>query len=185
MEHRDYTEDPDVRAMLRFKAGDDAAFRDVYARHFAGVVGFLARGLRSRARAEELAQEVFLRLHRYRERYRPEASFRTYLYRVARNALLNELRSREALPFADDPTATLEALPDHDTPEQRADQEQRVAKVTSALFELPERQRTAVVLTRYRELSYEEAAAAMELSEPALKSLLNRARVALLGRITP
>lgn len=185
MEDRDYREDPDVRAMLRFQAGDGAGFRELYLRHFAGVVGFLARGLRSRPRAEELAQEVFLRLHRYRANYRPEAGFRTYLYRIARNALLNELRSREPGPSAFDPAQELEALPDGDTPEQRALEEQMVARVTSALFELPERQRTAVVLTRYQGLSYDEAAEVMEVREPALKSLLNRARVALIGRMTP
>lgn len=184
MGDRDYRDDPDVRAMLRFQAGDQGAFRELYGRHFAGVVGFLQRGLRSRARAEEVAQEVFLRLHRARERYRPDASLRTFLYHIARNALLNELRARRDQPSAEDPTGVLEAAPDHDTPEQRAMEEQMVARVTSALFELPERQRTAVVLTRYQGLSYEEAAAVMEINEPALKSLLNRARVALVGRMS-
>jgi len=185
MERRDFLEDPDVRAMLRFQAGDEAAFRELYLRHFPGVVTYLARCLRSRERGEDLAQEVFLRVHRYRDAYRPQASFRTYLYHVAHNAMLNALRSREPAPMPEDPLEALERLPDTDTPEQRASEEQMVMRVASALFELPERQRAAVVLARCQELSYQEVAASMDLSMPAFKSLLNRARVALLKVVGP
>jgi len=171
--------DPDVQLMLRFQAGDEAAFRILFERHLAPLVGFLTRGLRSRQAAEDVAQEVFVRVYRYRDRYRPDASFRTFLYRVARNAMLNALRRPRVEAGAEDPGAILDALTAPDDPERSLLEDEAVRRVTVALLDLPERQRTAVVLTRYQGLAYEEAAAVLDVRVQALKSLLNRARVAL------
>jgi RNA polymerase sigma-70 factor (ECF subfamily) len=180
-----YENDPDVAAMLRFQAGDERAFRDLFRRHYRSVVGFVGRGLRSQARAEDVAQDVFLRLYRFRDNYRPHATFRTFLFHVARNAMLNALRDRTPGPGERDPQEVLADLAGDSNPEQSALKEDLVMRTTMALYELPERQRTAVILTRFQEMSYEEAAAVLEVSEKALKSLLNRARVALAGRVAP
>jgi len=180
-----YERDPDVAAMLRFQTGDEAAFRHLFRRHYRSVVGFVWRGLRSQARAEDVAQEVFLRLYRFRDSYRPDAAFRTFLFHVARNAMLNALRDRTPGPTDQDPDELLASLAGDSNPEQAALEEDLVTRTTMALFELPERQRTAVILTRFQEMSYEDAAAVLGMSEKALKSLLNRARVALAGRVSP
>ena len=177
--------DPDVRLMLAFRAGDAAAFDALFRRWSGPLLRFLERMLRDVGAAEELVQEVFLRVHRARERYAPEARFSTWLYRIATNLALNELRRprrREPHRSTDEegaPALPLEAA----DPDAVVDARRLGARVERELAGLPEKQRAALCLTAVEGLSYAEAAQALEVSEQALKALVHRARSALADRL--
>jgi len=187
--------DPDAALMLAFQRGDAAAFRALYERHARAMVGFCHRFVKDGARAEELAQDVFVKLHRSAGGYSPRARFKTFLYRVATNTCLNELRrgeyaAHQAAPGArpDEPEAgpDLDALPSGDASPLQALEAGRLAEaVTALLAGLPEKQRAAFVLCRFEGLSYEEIAEALETSVSAVKSLVHRATVAAAGALAP
>ncbi len=185
----------DVELMLALKAGDEGAFPALVQRHMAAVLNLAYRYLGNRADADDLAQEIFLKVHRARSRWRPEAKFTTWLYRVAANACLNELRSRKhrpthgAAPLAEGggqawdaaAGATRAELDPHAT----AERAELHAQVRAAVDALPERQRLALLLNKFHGLGYEELASALEMSVPAVKSLLVRAREGVRARIEP
>jgi RNA polymerase sigma-70 factor (ECF subfamily) len=133
--------------------------------------------------SEEMVQETFLKMHRYRKSYEPRAAFRTYLYTVARSVLLNRWKSVLAArsPAPARPDAATDA--DQPDPEEQAVQRELLSRVEAAMHTLPESQRTALALVRYEGLSYEEAAETMKVSLAALKSLLNRARKELVEKV--
>lgn len=174
----------DVALMARIGAGDHAAFRSLVERHQDAVVGTVAKMLGNPADAEDIAQQVFLRVWRHAKHYRPDAKFTTYLFTIARNLVFNETRRRSRrkevsadereesshLQVAADPSAQ----PDSEI--LRAELQQAVDKAIAAL---PEVQRMAVVLRRYEQMPYEEIAEVLKLSLPAVKSLLFRARTTL------
>jgi RNA polymerase sigma-70 factor (ECF subfamily) len=177
--------DEDVRLMLAFSAGDDAAFDALFGRWAAPLLRYLERMLRDAAGAEELVQEVFLRVHGARERYQPQARFSTWLYRIATNLALNELRRphRRALHTRlDEPDGPALAA-GGPAAEDAFDARRLLARVDHELASLPERQRAALCLTAVEGLSYAEVAAALEISESAVKALVHRARTALAERI--
>jgi RNA polymerase sigma-70 factor (ECF subfamily) len=177
--------DPDVRLMLRVKAGDQSAFQELFEKHSRAIVNFAYHFVGSRERAEELTQDVFLQIYRAAGRYEPQARFTTWLYRVARNACLNEVRRPEyrhpTRPLErpdDDPEGRAEiALPDVNAPEGERNlaARQLEAKIRVALDELPENQRAALLLSRTEGMSYRDVAEALETSESAVKSLVFRA----------
>src|SRR5512136_2223862 len=182
--------DPDATLMLAFQRGDAGAFRALYERHARAMVAFCNHLVRNPARAEELAQDVFVKLHEAAARYRPTARFKTYLYRIATNHCLNELRrgeyaaarGRERDPEGDD----LEQLPgDGATPEQHATAAALGRAVERLLASLPDKQRAAFVLCRFEGLSYEEIAEALGTSVSAVKSLVHRATVAAAEALAP
>ena len=185
----------DVRHMQAFAAGDAAAFRKLFRRHYPGVVNFCFRIVHDRAVAEELAQETFFRLHRARERYQPTARFRTYVLTIAQRLCWNELRRphrRGAPPLSLDRPAPgteedgprLELVDEAGVdPERHALGRQRLDQVMRVLSEMPERQRTATVLHRFEGQSYEDIAQNMGCSTRAVKSLLNRARKVIVERL--
>jgi len=187
------TERTDVELMLACKAGDEAAFGILVDRHRNAVVNLTYRYLSDRTDAEDLAQEVFLKVYRARKRYEPRAKFTTWLYRIAVNACLNEVRDRKKRPTQS--AATIAggdgefgpALADGEaaSPADAAERSELRERVRSAVDELPERQRLALLLNKFHGLSYEEMAAALELSIPAVKSLLVRARENVRVRIEP
>jgi RNA polymerase sigma-70 factor (ECF subfamily) len=181
------TERSDVDLMLALKAGDEDAFAVLVSRHRNAVVNLTYRYLGNRADAEDLAQEVFLKVYRARARYRAEAKFTTWLYRVAVNASLNEVRNRKNRPTHaaaplrggagdDDAHVPLVADGAAAAPLEEVEREELRARVREAVEELPERQRIALILNKFHGLSYEELAETLELSIPAVKSLLVRAR---------
>jgi RNA polymerase sigma-70 factor (ECF subfamily) len=183
------TSDPDVRLMLRFRAGDERAFRELFEKHGRAIVNFAYNFVGSRPRAEELAQDVFLQVYRAGARYEPHARFTTWLYRIATNACLNEVRRPERrygmrpLEHAsDDPRERAEiALPDPAAPSGESalagrELERRIREVLGAL---PENQRAALLLSRVDGLSYREVADALDCSESAVKSLVFRATATL------
>jgi RNA polymerase sigma-70 factor (ECF subfamily) len=166
----------DVELMLALKAGDENAFTELVDRHRDAVVNLAYRYLGNQADAEDLAQEVFLRIHRARDRYEPAAKFTTWLYRVAANACLNEVRNRRRRPTfgaaaIDEPVAVAEA-----SPVEEAERSELRDRVRAALAELPERQRMALLLNKFHGLGYEEMADSLDMTVPAVKSLLVRAR---------
>ena len=181
--------DPDAALMLAFQRGDAGAFRTLFERHARAMVAFCHHFVRDAARAEELAQDVFVKLHQAADRYRPTARFRTFLYRIASNHCLNELRrgeygARRAAEGAGptDPDALLSTAA---TPEEAAGVAALERAVTELLARLPEKQRAALVLCRLEGLSYEEIAEVLDTSVSAVKSLVHRATVAAADALAP
>ena len=178
------SERSDVDLMLACAAGDEGAFRELVDRHSDSVVNLVTRYLGNRTDAEDLAQEVFLKVYRARKRYEPTAKFSTWLYRVAVNACLNEVRNRKNRPTfgaaslhadASGPGPSLEDGAGR-SPHEAAEASELHARVRLAVDGLPERQRLALLLNKFHGLGYEELASTLELSIPAVKSLLVRAR---------
>lgn len=178
--------DPDAALMLAFQGGDEAAFRALFEKHGRATMAFCQRFVKDSARAEELTQDVFLKLHATADRYHPSARFTTFLYRIATNHCLNEMRrgeyrARPELDPASEDGAPLDpdALPGAGaTPEEMARGQALSRDVDAMLAALPESQRAALVLVRFEGLSYDEVAEVLGTTVPAVKSLVHRATVA-------
>ena len=174
----------DFTLMERIGAGDHEAFRQLVVRHQNAVIGTVAKMLGNPSEAEDIAQQVFLRIWRHAKRYRPDAKFTTYLYTITRNLVFNETRrkSRKKEVSSDEreenSNRLIEANPDRQ-PDAELLQAELQGAVDDAIAQLPETQRMAVVLRRYEQLSYEEIATVLGLSVSAIKSLLFRARTSL------
>ena len=181
--------DPDAALMLAFQRGDDGAFRALFERHARAMVAFCHHFVRDPARAEELAQDVFLKVHQVADRYRPTARFKTFLYRIASNHCLNELRRGEygvRRAAEQDDAADPDALPSREaSPEEAVRGAALERRVGELLARLPEKQRAALVLCRLEGLSYEEIAEVLETSVSAVKSLVHRATVAAADALAP
>ncbi len=172
--------------MLAFRGGDTAAFDALFRRWSGPLLRYLERMVRDLATAEDLVQEVFLRVHRARDRYAAEARFSTWLYRIATNLALNELRRprrRAAHRSTEDEAAVPLASADPAT-DNVVDARRMAEAAWRELGELPEKQRAALCLTAVEGLSYAEAAEALDVTEKAVKSLVHRARSALAERIS-
>ena len=185
------TEGTDDHALMRRIAdGDAEAFRDLVERHQQAVVGTAAKMLGGLDDAEDIAQQVFLRVWKNARRYRPDARFTTYLFTITRNLVFNETRrrGRKKHVSADEIEETTghlaEERPEFQPDERLLQEELRVA-VDNAIATLPEAQRVAVVLRRYEQLPYEEIAKVLGVSVPAVKSLLFRARTTLRESLAP
>ena len=187
----------DVQLMLDVKAGDQQSFELLLQRYRTPLVNFLYRMVRSREQAEDLAQEVFLRVYRAREDYEPSAKFTTWLFRIATNLALNSLRdhryqkleiSMDAPIVAnaeDGDERMMEVADEHPDIEQHLVEESRKKMIRHAIEKLPEKQRAAVLLHKYQELDYSEIAKVLRCSESALKSLLFRAYETLRVELAP
>jgi RNA polymerase sigma-70 factor (ECF subfamily) len=187
----DSTADPDVQLMLAVQRGQHSAFQELFQKHIAGVVRFAAQFVGGTARAEELAQDVFLQIFRTRARYVPTARFRTWLYRMVANACLSEVRrveyrgrvqSLDQLPGAGGDTSSVVGPPTRSSEEIVLDRE-ALERMCAVLRELPAQQRAALLLARVEGLSYEEVAASLSCSVSAVKSLVHRATVTLRDRM--
>jgi RNA polymerase sigma-70 factor (ECF subfamily) len=171
--------DDDVRLMLAFQAGDDAAFDALFARWAGRVLRFVERMVGEASVAEDLVQETFVRVWRARGRYRAEARFSTWLFTIAGNAARNE-RRRPFRRAPHEPEGDASALAADDPPADAQLAARREAKaLEAALAALPPRQREALWLRAVEGLSYAEVAAALGASEMSVKALIHRARVAL------
>jgi RNA polymerase sigma-70 factor (ECF subfamily) len=181
----------DLDLMLRVRDGDAASFEVLLRRYRLPLVSFFRRMVRDQGLAEDLAQEVFLRVYKSRERYQPDARFTTWLYRIATNLALNAIRDRrDEVSGSDDDdregNGLLERFIDpHPTVEQRLVQIERENLVRQAVEALPEKQRTAVILHKYQEVDYRQIASILSVSESAVKSLLFRAYETLRCRLEP
>lgn len=178
----------DVRLMLLVAQGDTAAFTELVERHQALVIGTVGRMLGSNSDVEDIAQQVFVRIWRSARRYVPRAKFTTWLLKITRNLVFNELRRRKRhAQVAIQPEAEREELPLKDesvtSPAESLLEKELQEAIEQAIVALPETQRMAVVLRRYEDLSYDDIAEVLELSVPAVKSLLFRARTELRARL--
>ena len=180
--------DPDAVLMLRVKHGDRAAFAELVEKYKQPVLNFIYRTLRDETEAEDLAQNVFLQIYKSRSRYRRTAKFSTWLFTIARNLCLNELRRRSRHPAESIEETHAE---NEDQPQRQYEDKSQMAppekllhgelaqKIEEALAELPENQRSAILLCRQNELSYEEIAEVLDCSLSATKSLIHRGRETL------
>jgi len=186
----------DVQLMLDVKSGDERSFELLLQRYRTPLVNFLYRMVRSREQAEDLAQEVFIRVYRAREEYVPSAKFTTWLFRIATNLALNSLRDHRYqklemsidAPLMDSEEGDqrpFEVADKHPTVEQELVEEERKKMIRHAIEKLPEKQRAAVLLHKYQELDYAEIAKILSCSESALKSLLFRAYEMLRVELAP
>jgi RNA polymerase sigma-70 factor, ECF subfamily len=182
----------DVQLMLDVKAGDEASFDLLLQKYRSPLVNFLYRMVRDTATAEDLAQEVFLRVYRARKQYSPSAKFTTWLFRIATNLALNSVRDnryRRMELSIDAPVEEDEAPREVPAREQRIDEfmveRDRSEFIRRTIAALPEKQRAAVLLHKYEEMDYGEIARILECSESALKSLLFRAYETLRVQLAP
>jgi RNA polymerase sigma-70 factor, ECF subfamily len=180
----DFSELTDAEAMLELRAGNMAGFDILLAKYRKPIVHFMFRMVHNQAVAEELAQEVFLRIYRSRETYRAEARFSTWLYRIATNLGVNHARDTRneriaSTVYLDEPDAETGTTPDvmDLTPSAEAEllRRERLKAIRLHVIALPERQKTAVLMHKYEGMDYKQIGEVLKLSESATKSLLFRA----------
>ena len=174
----------DAEVMLRVKAGDQAAFDYLVQKYRRAMISFMYRMAHNSAAAEDLAQEVFLRVYRSRDTYAASAKFTTWLYRIATNLAVNHARDTRhekpentvSLDQPDEETGlTMDIADSSLTVEQNILRRERMAAIRKHVQDLPERQRMAVVMHKYQGMDYRQIAEVLHLSESATKSLLFRA----------
>jgi RNA polymerase sigma-70 factor, ECF subfamily len=187
----------DVQLMLDVKAGDEQSFELLLQRYRTPLVNFLYRMVRVREEAEDLAQEVFLRVYRARQDYVPSAKFTTWLFRIATNLALNSVRDNRhqrmevsldapvTVDAEDGDEKALDVAEKNPNIEQHLIEEARKNMIRHAIDKLPAKQRAAVLLHKYQELDYGDIARILECSESALKSLLFRAYETLRVELAP
>jgi RNA polymerase sigma-70 factor (ECF subfamily) len=174
----------DAEVMLRVKAGDESAFDYLVQKYRRPLVSFMYRMARNTAAAEDLAQEVFLRVYRSRQTYEASAKFTTWLYRIATNLAVNHARDTrherpEVTVSLDEPDeetgTTLDVADGTVTAEEALVRRERMLAIRSKVEALPERQKLAVIMHKYQQMDYKQIADVLKLSESATKSLLFRA----------
>jgi RNA polymerase sigma-70 factor (ECF subfamily) len=186
--------DPDAVLMLRVKRGDRAAFAELVGKYQQPLFNFIFRTLRDETETEDVAQNTFLQVWKSRDRYQRTAKFSTWLFTIARNLCLNEIRRRSRHPAE----SLEESHAEHEDQPQRQYEDKKVflptdtalhgelaRKIEEALAALPENQRTAILLCRQDELSYEEIAEVLGCSLSATKSLIHRGRETLKEKLKP
>ena len=186
--------DPDAALMLRVKQGDTAAFAELVDKYKQPVMNVACRMLHDATEAEDLAQAVFVQVFKSAHRYRVSSKFSTWLFTIARNLCLNEIRRRARhhadsmdVPHPEHEDHPLHQFEDKQTasPPERLLHGELADKIEQALAELPENQRLAIVLCRQEELSYEEIARVLRCSVSATKSLIHRGRETLKQKLRP
>lgn len=174
----------DAEVMLRVKAGDDSAFDFLVQKYRRPIINFMYRMAHNTAAAEDLSQEVFLRVYRSRSSYEASAKFTTWLYRIATNLGMNYSRDTrherpENIMNLDEPDEETGQSPDlaDKTPsvEEEIMQRERLNAIRLKVEALPERQKVAVLMHKYQQMDYRQIADVLKLSESATKSLLFRA----------
>jgi RNA polymerase sigma-70 factor, ECF subfamily len=174
----------DADIMLRVKAGDDSAFDYLVQKYRRQIINFMYRMAHNSAAAEDLAQEVFLRVYRSRANYEPTAKFTTWLYRIATNLGVNYARDTrherpENVMNLDEPDSETGQAPDLADKTANVEEEilrrERLAAIKAKVEALPERQKMAVLMHKYQQMDYRQIAEVLKLSESATKSLLFRA----------
>lgn len=179
-----YLDDPDVQLMLEFIQGNKASFEALMRKYFPRLLNFIYRYVGNRQIAEDLTQEVFIKVHNAASKYSPQSKFQTWIFTIAKNMSLNELRRLKRPMISIDESIDLGT--DHvqrqfsdettEAPDKNILEDEKVQAIRTAINDLPKNQRMAVVLRRYENMSYEEIALTMNTSEKAVKSLLNRSK---------
>ncbi len=184
----------DTTLMFRIKAGDEAAFKELVEKHKLSVLNLCLRFTGNKPDAEDLSQDVFIRIYQAAPRYEAKAAFTTWMYRIAVNLCLNYQRRKKLLTFfsIDSNNNTDEnhqkKIPDiisSERPDTNFEQKERAQFIQQAIQSLPENQRTVVILYRYQNLSYQEIADSLETSISAVESRLFRAKINLKKKLAP
>lgn len=179
--------DPDVRLMLRVRDGDEPAFRELVEKHQGRLVGILTHLVSDRETAQDLAQDVFLRVYRARERYQPTAKFSTWLFTITHNVASNSLRKssrRKEINLVSSPSDSMPVRPLEMMAKEKSGlmparqllKSEMEEVMLAAIEQLGERQRIATMLSKFEGMSYLEIGETMGLTTQAVKSLLSRAR---------
>lgn len=182
--------DEDAGLMLKVASGDRAAFARLFDRHQASVVRFCRRFVGDGARAEELAQDVFIKLFRSAKSYQPQARFQTFLFRVATNTCLNDLRrpagKAEVLEAKvnDDDASVFDTDADAATPLHALEAKELEAAVAKAMNKMSDRERAAFAMCRFEGMAYRDIAETLEATESAVKSLIHRATVQVMKHLS-
>jgi len=181
------TMESDIELMLRAKTGDDSAFTELMRRHYKGVVNYVYRFTNDRANSEDLAQEVFLRVYRSVKRYKPQAKFSTWLYKIATNLCITEVKSRnkEQSVSLDEMQEKAGELGDSKSegPSDLTLRREIGTAIFEALKSLPERERVAIILCKYEDLPYEEVAEVIGCTIGAVKAYVHRGRMKLIEKL--
>jgi RNA polymerase sigma-70 factor, ECF subfamily len=181
--------DYDAELMLRVREGDTACFAELVDRHRRPVLHFVYRMVQNQAIAEELSQEVFLRVYRSRAKYEASAKFTTWMFRIAAHLALNSIRDRrhdrthDSLDIEKDGAPVRQLADRKPSVELQLVKDSRLEEVRAAIDALPAKQRAAVLMHKYQEMEYTQIAKALECSESAVKSLLFRAYESLRARL--
>lgn len=188
-------QDADIVLMRRFQNGEESAFEELLEKHHRHVINFGYRFLGSREEAEDLAQEVFLRIYKSKDSYKPTAAFTTWLYKIAANLALHWKAKRRIrlaasldVPISENHSESLAAeIPDpqEKRPEEKLEEQELQKVIQQALLTLPENQRITVLLAKYEDMSMEEIAQALDTSAGAVKQFLFRAKSSLKEKLTP
>jgi RNA polymerase sigma-70 factor (ECF subfamily) len=174
----------DAEVMLRVRAGDESAFDYLVQKYRRPMVSFMYRMAHNAAAAEDLAQEVFLRVYRSRASYEASAKFTTWLYRIATNLAVNHARDTrherpENMASLDEPDeetgTTMDVADTSPNVEEKLVKQERLKAIRQKVQSLPERQRLAVLMHKYQQMDYKQIGEVLKLSESATKSLLFRA----------
>lgn len=179
----------DAELMLRVREGDEQSFALLLARHRVAVIQFLYRMVQNQGVAEELAQEVFLRVYKARGTYEPTAKFTTWLFRITTHLALNWIRDAKAeknqrsLDESDESGTSVQVPDGKPTAEEHLVRRVRTEEIRIAIQKLPDKQRAAVLMHKYQDMEYAQIAAVLSTSESAVKSLLFRAYESLRTRL--
>lgn len=178
--------DPDSKIMLRFRKGDNAAFRILFDKYKKKIINFCYRFCNNKELAEELAQEVFLRVYKASSTYRPEANFSTWIFKIATNVCLNELRKKQYLfktesldvPIASEKRDVTREIKDDSPlqPQEILESKEKDHLIRKAISSLPAKQRAALLLRIYHDFSYQEIGKQIKSTESGVKTLIHRGR---------
>jgi RNA polymerase sigma-70 factor (ECF subfamily) len=174
--------DPDAALMMSFQNGDAGAFEQILDKYHRPIVNFIYKIVNNRGEAEELAQDVFLRIYRAKDRYEPRARFASWIYRIATNVSLKAASRARRLriwsPSTEEESRVQETFRDYrPNAEAQMVEAERAEVIRRALRRLPPKERVAIVLRRYEGLSYKEIADAMSCTEAAVKTYIHRGKL--------
>ena len=177
----------DIELMLRTKAGDDSAFSELMKRHYKGVLNYIYRFTNLKENSEDLAQEVFLRVYRSASKYKPEAKFTTWLYKIATNVSLTHVKKKNTNISLDEMNETTGEYKDAniEISDDIIYRKEMKNVIFSAMETLPEREKIAIMLCKYEGLSYEETAQVLECTVGAVKAYVHRGRMKLVDKLKP
>ncbi len=179
----------DVELMMRAKSGDDSAFTDLMKRHYKGLVNYIYRFTNNRESSEDLAQEVFLRVYRSASRYKPDAKFSTWLYKIATNLCLTNFKTKRK-----EQNLSLDEMEENaggfeDSKSENADNVVYRGEIKDAIFRaletLPEKERVSIILCKYEEIPYDEVAEVLGCTVGAVKTHVYRGRMKLVEKLRP
>ena len=177
----------DIELMLRTKSGDDSAYSELMRRHYKGVVNYIYRFTHVQENSEDLAQEVFMRIYKSAKNYEPEAKFSTWLYKIATNVCLTNVKKKKPDYSLDEIVENSGEVSDsHSTiSDELLYRKEIKTMIVKAMESLPEREKIAIMLCKYQGLSYEEVSQVLDCSVGAVKAYVHRGRMKLIDKLKP